>query len=1009
MSTSLPALTFADFIAFFREIYGYEPFPWQVELARLACAGSWPEYLSVPTGSGKTAALDAAVFTLAVQASRPPAERTVGRRIFYVVNRRVIVDEAYDRAQRIASALRRSPQAHQPTVARVAAALRSINPGSGAPLDCVQLRGGIYRDQRWARSLTQPLIVASTVDQVGSRLLFRGYGVSPSMRPIHAALVAHDSLLLLDEAHISRPFAQTLASITAYRAHGSGRSHKPDAALPVTVCTPFAFLQMTATPPAKTPETAILRLTKADRDEPTLGVRLEATKLATLAVAEKASGTKALAALATRLSEEAVQLIKAHQPRSIAILVNRVATAREVERILVRQFSPSQLTLLIGRMRPLDRDEITQALRTELKTRQPGELAPALACPSPRIVVATQCLEVGADFDFDALVTECASLDALRQRFGRLNRGGRAIEAHARIVIRADQIFDDANLETNPKAADPIYNTALARTWNWLSSIATDYVVDFGLNAMDAHVATLRKSEADGAEFSGLLSPSTDAPVLLPAYIDAWCQTNPEPTPQPDPALFLHGPARNNADVQVCWRADLPEGLSVDDWVATLSLCPPTSVECLTVPLREFRLWFLGGVGPDNGDVLDAAPTEDPEITTPVERHALVWRGLHDSQFLESTSGPRPGDTIVLRAQDGGWESLGHLPGATTATVDHAERAFRQTKQLEILRLRPAFFPAPAKDSALAELLAWATDENRDLPKAALREILKRAHGESFGNKSISDALAALSDEKLGLKWEPYPDEQGVVLKTRHRKPSSDEATESDDDGDDSLSASELTAPLPLNAHVADVIAATQHTLGQVPLAACHSAFESAATLHDWGKADERFQALLLNIDPTLVWAGTTLFAKSAKMPETAASYEAARRRASLPKGFRHEMLSVQLAEAHAGALSVPNDELLRTLALHLIASHHGYARPFAPVITDDAPPDVEIEHNKVRLGFTSATRTMLPPHRMDSGIAERFWQLNRHFGWWGLAYLEAVLRLADQQASANPQPASTS
>ena len=54
------------------------------------------------------------------------------------------------------------------------------------------------------------MIVCSTVDQAGSRLLFRGYGVSPEARPIHAAVIAHDSLLIIDEAHIIRLFIETL-------------------------------------------------------------------------------------------------------------------------------------------------------------------------------------------------------------------------------------------------------------------------------------------------------------------------------------------------------------------------------------------------------------------------------------------------------------------------------------------------------------------------------------------------------------------------------------------------------------------------------------------------------------------------------------------------------------------------------------------------------------------------------------------------------------------------------
>ena len=90
-----------------------------------------------------------------------------------------------------------------------------------------------------------------------------------------------------------------------------------------------------------------------------------------------------------------------------------------------------------------------------------------------------------------------------------------------------------------------------------------------------------------------------------------------------------------------------------------------------------------------------------------------------------------------------------------------------------------------------------------------------------------------------------------------------------------------------------------------------------------------------------------------------------------------------------------------KDLTLHLIASHHGHARPFAPIVLDDEPPDIEFDEFKLN----AEARTTAPAHALDSGIAERFWQLTRLHGWWGLAMLEAVLRLADQTASANPEP----
>jgi len=76
----------SDFAAFFRAVHGFEPFPWQTKLAESVCEGTWPDSLSLPTASGKTAVIDVAVFGLAARDGDAP------RRIFMTVDRRLVVD-----------------------------------------------------------------------------------------------------------------------------------------------------------------------------------------------------------------------------------------------------------------------------------------------------------------------------------------------------------------------------------------------------------------------------------------------------------------------------------------------------------------------------------------------------------------------------------------------------------------------------------------------------------------------------------------------------------------------------------------------------------------------------------------------------------------------------------------------------------------------------------------------------------------------------------------------------
>jgi CRISPR-associated endonuclease/helicase Cas3 len=109
-------------------------------------------------------------------------------------------------------------------------------------------------------------------------------------------------------------------------------------------------------------------------------------------------------------------------------------------------------------------------------------------------------------------------------------------------------------------------------------------------------------------------------------------------------------------------------------------------------------------------------------------------------------------------------------------------------------------------------------------------------------------------------------------------------------------------------------------------------------------------------------------------------------------------MLSAELAERFAPKAE---DPAIADLFLHLVASHHGHARPFAPVSPDPSPPAISGRLGSVRIEISAADRAALPPaHRADSGHAERFWRLTRRHGWGGLAYIEAMVRLADWYAS---------
>lgn len=880
-------MTPPSFSEFFEQLHGRPPFPWQARAAeRLARRSVCP--VVVPTSLGKSALIDAAIWA---------AAHGSWRRIAYVVDRRIVVDAVHERALAICEALR---HAQHP-------GLRALAEKIG-DTQVVRLRGGVHNDDDWVLYPERLSVLLTTVDQLGSRLLFRGYGVSPRRWPLHAGFIGSDTLVIVDEAHLSQPFLQTLQ---AAREAGAG----------------IDLMPMSATLADSGPDT--LALADDDLALPTVRQRLQASKPARL-LSVDGPEPKLVEALTAQVCQMLAPPTDAAQPpaRTVALLVNRVALARQCFERLRK--AGVNAVLLIGRTRPAARDPVLQALLPRLaanRPRPPDEAA--------LVVVATQTIEVGADFDFDALVTESAALSALRQRFGRLDRLGLRGHSPACIVKRSGK-------------EDPVYGPAETRTWDWLNQqagktgdVGAVGVVDMGLQALQA----LAQASPPPAE------PPTHAASLLPAHLDLLAQTG-VGTLEPDLAPWLHGPSDRAPDVSLVWRDDLlPD--DTEHWPACVQLLPPLLRESMALPAPAVRRWLQGeAAGTDLSD-LDSSASAPPtaKAHSASTRPVLRWRGPEQCEVITPDQ-IRPGDTLVLPARYGGCDTWGWAPASTAPVPDLADTVLAEadTPRRVALRLADGHWPTLAAAGAdtpllqerlatLQQLEAQRQDTDDDLTdalQAAQADLLAACAA------SAHPLLQRLHDASL----EPHP--HGLVLRAQ---------------GVDEVEGLiETGRAIPLPQHHADVARWARQLAGADPAA---EAVEQAAAVHDAGKAEPRMQ-VLLHGNALLALAGPVL-AKSAQRRR--ADQLAAWQASKLPRGFRHEFASLRYA---------PQAD---PLVAHLVASHHGHARPWGPSCADPHANGMEQMH--------------LQAHSLL-----RWAQLQTTHGPWRLATLEWLVRAADARAS---------
>jgi CRISPR-associated endonuclease/helicase Cas3 len=405
----------------FEQLTGNPPFPWQEALYQRFISdvpNNIPSSCKLPTGLGKTSVVAVWLLALATQPNRIP------RRLVYVVNRRTVVDQTTLEVEKYRRALIDQPGLNQ-VRERLAKLFRS-RPAPGnelnSPLALSTLRGQFADNREWSFDPSRPSVICGTVDMIGSRLLFSGYGIGFKSKPLHAGFLGQDVLLVHDEAHLEPAFQRLLETIVREQ----------------EICEEFGsfrVMSLTATP-RKNGD--VFALTPADSAHEIVNLRVNAKKSIVLhsVVDEKKV-----------LSERIVELCQRHKDsgKAILVFVRTIETLNAV--VAALQKSKCSAQQLSGTLRGLERNRMADPRKADacpIFARflpRPSTNAPAseqwkvVPIEGTVYLVCTSAGEVGVNLSADHLVCDLSPLDSMAQRFGRVNRFGICDNTQIDIVV----------------------------------------------------------------------------------------------------------------------------------------------------------------------------------------------------------------------------------------------------------------------------------------------------------------------------------------------------------------------------------------------------------------------------------------------------------------------------------------------------------------------------------------------------------------------------------------------
>ncbi len=491
-------MTPIPFAAAFEALTGNPPFPWQEAMYELMVEGQFEELSScnIPTGLGKTSVI--AIWLIALA----NAPKKVPRRLVYIVNRRTVVDQATNETEKVRDSL--MAESRPQVLLQLANRLVSLcsDRATTVPLAISTLRGQFADNAEWRSDPARPAVIAGTIDMIGSRLLFSGYGCGFRTRPLHAGFLGQDSLMVHDEAHLEPAFQELLTAIKSEQT----RCHD---------FRPLKVMELTATSRGKGKS---FGLTAFDTNHPEVKKRIEASKSIKLhALADK-----------NKLADKIVELALRYKDskRAVLVFVHKVEDVEIVVAGLAKHAKTQQLT---GTLRGLERDKLPNDpifCRFLPKATAGGETV---------YLVCTSAGEVGVNISADHLICDLSTFESMAQRFGRVNRFGNCDDTEIHVVHPAELDM------TNPLDA---------RLKNTLDLLRT----------LDNNGSPLALGQLDLDRRLAAFSPP---PTILPVsdiLFDSWALTTiRDKLPgRPPVEPYLHGVSEwEPPQTQVAWREEV--------------------------------------------------------------------------------------------------------------------------------------------------------------------------------------------------------------------------------------------------------------------------------------------------------------------------------------------------------------------------------------------------------------------------------------------------------------------